>query len=81
MRQVCVVDHVEIFPKSTSGWVRVKGFEHFKAAFGTIFPKPPPPSPGMKAVPGDEHGFLSFSESDSRCLQSCSMAKSSKVGR
>lgn len=40
MRQVCVVDHVEIFPKSTSGWVRVKGFEHFKAAFGTI-PLPP----------------------------------------
>lgn len=40
VRQVCVVDHVEIFPKSTSGWVRVKGFEHFKAAFGTI-PLPP----------------------------------------
>ncbi|KAJ0118331.1 hypothetical protein J7T55_009114 [Diaporthe amygdali] len=33
VRQVCAVDHVEIFPKSTSGWVRVKGFEHFRAAF------------------------------------------------
>ena len=42
MRQVCVVDHVEIFPKSTSGWVRVKGSEHFKAAFGMM---PPPPKP------------------------------------
>jgi hypothetical protein len=35
VRQVCEVDYVEIFPKSTSGWVRVKGCEHFKAAFGT----------------------------------------------
>lgn len=38
VRQVCAVDHVEIFPKSTSGWVRVKGFEHFRAAFGTVTP-------------------------------------------
>lgn len=40
VRQVCVVDHVEIFPRSTSGWVRVKGIEHFKAAFGTKTPTP-----------------------------------------
>jgi hypothetical protein len=33
VRTVCEVDHVEIFPGSTSGWVRVKGHENFKAAF------------------------------------------------
>lgn len=35
VRQVCEVDHVEIFQKSTTGWVRVKGRENFDAAFGT----------------------------------------------
>lgn len=34
VRQVCDVDHVEIFQKSTSGWVRVKGRENFDKAFG-----------------------------------------------
>lgn len=36
VRQVCEVDHVEIFQKSTTGWVRVKGRENFDAAFGTM---------------------------------------------
>lgn len=34
VRQVCDVDHVEVFQKSTSGWVRVKGRENFDRAFG-----------------------------------------------
>lgn len=33
VRQVCDVDHVEVFQKSTSGWVRVKGRENFGKAF------------------------------------------------
>lgn len=38
VRQKCTVDHVEIFPKSTSGWVRVRGLDNFNAAFGMVFP-------------------------------------------
>lgn len=38
VRQVCDVDHVEIFQKSTSGWVRVNGRENFDAAFSTTSP-------------------------------------------
>lgn len=34
VRTVCTVDYVEVFPESTSGWVRVEGRENFKAAFG-----------------------------------------------
>ncbi|KAJ4391462.1 hypothetical protein N0V93_005079 [Gnomoniopsis smithogilvyi] len=33
VRQVCDVDHVEIFQKSTSGWIRVKGRENFDKAY------------------------------------------------
>ncbi|ROV98205.1 hypothetical protein VSDG_04433 [Cytospora chrysosperma] len=33
IKPVCTVDHVEIFPKSTSGWVRVNGYKNFRAAF------------------------------------------------
>jgi len=33
---VASVDHIEIFPSSTSGWVRVKGHENFKRAFSTF---------------------------------------------
>lgn len=32
-RGVCEVDHVEVFPMSTSGWVRVKGKENFEKAW------------------------------------------------
>lgn len=35
VRQACAVDHVEIFQKSTCGWVRVLEKENFEAAFGT----------------------------------------------
>lgn len=35
MRQFCPVDHVEIFQKSTCGWVRVLGKENFETAYGT----------------------------------------------
>ncbi|KAF3769941.1 hypothetical protein M406DRAFT_325421 [Cryphonectria parasitica EP155] len=36
VRQVCEVDHVELFQRSTSGWVRVKGRKNFEAAFGLL---------------------------------------------
>ncbi|PSS03741.1 hypothetical protein BD289DRAFT_478236 [Coniella lustricola] len=36
VRQVCEVDHVEIFQRSTSGWVRVRGQENFEAAFSHL---------------------------------------------
>lgn len=71
MRQVCAVDHVEIFPKSTSGWVRVKGFEHFRAAFGTVTP--------LSFVRDDMHDLVTLTASDNRGLQSYSMAKSSRA--
>lgn len=29
----CEVDYVEVFPKSTSGWVRLKGKDNFKKAW------------------------------------------------
>lgn len=32
--QVCEVDRVEIFPASTSGWVRLKGHHNFEKAWG-----------------------------------------------
>ncbi len=35
LRQVAPVEHVEIFPRSTSGWIRVRGHDNFKAVFGT----------------------------------------------
>lgn len=41
MRQFCPVDHVEIFQKSTCGWVRVLGKENFEVAYGTTIPPPP----------------------------------------
>ncbi|KUI65013.1 hypothetical protein VM1G_00164 [Cytospora mali] len=36
IKPVCTVDHVVIFPKSTSGWVRVKGYQNFKAVFNHL---------------------------------------------
>ncbi|RFN51001.1 hypothetical protein FIE12Z_4737 [Fusarium flagelliforme] len=40
-RTACVVDHIEVFQGSTSGWVRVKGRENFENAWGKgILPKP-----------------------------------------
>lgn len=32
LRPTCEVDHVEMFPDRTSGWVRVKGEDHFHKA-------------------------------------------------
>ncbi|CAG9937852.1 unnamed protein product [Clonostachys rosea f. rosea IK726] len=34
--QVCEVDRVEIFPASTSGWVRVKGHHNFEKAWALL---------------------------------------------
>ncbi|KAJ4141039.1 hypothetical protein NW768_000246 [Fusarium equiseti] len=39
-RTACVVDHIEVFQGSTSGWVRVKGRENFENAWSKeILPK------------------------------------------
>ena len=35
VRQVVDVEHVAIFPKSTSGWVKIKGRENFVKAYST----------------------------------------------
>ncbi|KAF4958143.1 hypothetical protein FSARC_11092 [Fusarium sarcochroum] len=35
-RTACVVDHIEVFQGSTSGWVRVRGQENFEKAWGLI---------------------------------------------
>lgn len=32
----CEVDHIEVFPQSTSAWVRVKGKENFTRAWGLL---------------------------------------------
>lgn len=34
IRSVCEVDHIEMFPQSTSAWVRVKGRDNFNRAWG-----------------------------------------------
>lgn len=36
IKPVSTVDHVEIFPRSTSGWVRVTGYDNFRAVFGMV---------------------------------------------
>ncbi|KAL6924893.1 hypothetical protein FSHL1_002141 [Fusarium sambucinum] len=36
IRRACVVDHIEVFQSSTSGWVRVNGFENFEKAWGLL---------------------------------------------
>ena len=33
IKPVCKVDHVEVFPTSTSGWVRLKGKSDFESAW------------------------------------------------
>ncbi|KAM0482836.1 hypothetical protein ACHAP7_003937 [Fusarium lateritium] len=38
-RTACVVDHIEVFQSSTSGWVRVRGRENFERAW--VFANPP----------------------------------------
>ncbi|KAM0241339.1 hypothetical protein ACHAP5_007676 [Fusarium lateritium] len=35
-RTACVVDHIEVFQSSTSGWVRVRGRENFERAWGLL---------------------------------------------
>ncbi|CAM1505614.1 Fc.00g112510.m01.CDS01 [Cosmosporella sp. VM-42] len=35
-RSACTVDHIEVFPTSTSGWVRVKGRENFDKAWARL---------------------------------------------
>ncbi|RGP81605.1 hypothetical protein FLONG3_337 [Fusarium longipes] len=35
-RSACVVDHIEVFQSSTSGWVRVRGRENFEKAWGLL---------------------------------------------
>ncbi|CAF3440263.1 unnamed protein product [Fusarium graminearum] len=35
-RTACVVDHIEVFQSSTSGWVRVRGRENFEKAWGLL---------------------------------------------
>ncbi|KAH7267202.1 uncharacterized protein BKA55DRAFT_589651 [Fusarium redolens] len=35
-RTACVVDHIEVFQGSTSGWVRVRGRENFERAWGLL---------------------------------------------
>ncbi|KAJ4268455.1 hypothetical protein NW762_002518 [Fusarium torreyae] len=35
-RTACVVDHIEVFQGSTSGWVRVRGKENFDKAWGLL---------------------------------------------
>ncbi|KAF5018867.1 hypothetical protein F66182_9159 [Fusarium sp. NRRL 66182] len=35
-RSVCIVDHIEVFQDSTSGWVRVNGRENFEKAWEFI---------------------------------------------
>ncbi|KAG7110061.1 hypothetical protein HYQ44_011224 [Verticillium longisporum] len=36
LRYTCIVEHVEIFNSSTSGWVRVKGEDNFRRALGRL---------------------------------------------
>ncbi|KAJ9154762.1 hypothetical protein NKR23_g2437 [Pleurostoma richardsiae] len=40
LREACNVEHVEIFSKSTSAWVRVKGHDNFKKALAHFKEKP-----------------------------------------
>ncbi|KAI1026450.1 hypothetical protein LB505_005354 [Fusarium chuoi] len=35
-RTACVVDHIEVFQSSTSGWVRVRGRENFERAWAAL---------------------------------------------
>ncbi|KAM0346808.1 hypothetical protein ACHAPU_005148 [Fusarium lateritium] len=35
-RTACVVDHIEVFQSSTSGWVRLRGRENFERAWGLL---------------------------------------------
>ncbi|KAF5592694.1 hypothetical protein FPANT_5312 [Fusarium pseudoanthophilum] len=35
-RTACVVDHIEVFQSSTSGWVRVRGRENFERAWALL---------------------------------------------
>ncbi|KAI0480705.1 hypothetical protein GGR56DRAFT_671795 [Xylariaceae sp. FL0804] len=36
VRQVCAVEQVQVFQKSTTGWVCVKGLENFEKAYGLL---------------------------------------------
>uniref|UniRef100_A0A0D2XDD9 RRM domain-containing protein n=1 Tax=Fusarium oxysporum (strain Fo5176) TaxID=660025 RepID=A0A0D2XDD9_FUSOF len=35
-RTACVVDHIEVFQSSTSGWVRVRGRDNFERAWALL---------------------------------------------